>query len=200
LVITSLVAASEASGPNTTAVILTILGGLVAVYGAVLSTKNHLWQRRREEERQRSDVEIDLMESSGLGSDDLIIGTTVHMQHHLTVRVINRGEVPEYVYVVTLRSAEPSPFSVPVRNGEGSVEVRPRDHEEFRLPLDGRHHFDWHKPFVVVVTLANGQEFRSPPATLGYPPSHGKPYVIPDLDEVPDEEVYRIRPEDLAQD
>ena len=138
--------------------------------------------------------------SGGLGSEDLIIGTTVHMQHHLTVRVINRGEVPEYVYAVTLRSVGPSPFTVSVRKGEGSIEVRPRDHEEFTLPLDERQHFDWHEPFVVVVRLANGQEFRSPLATLDYPPFHGKPYVVPDLDQVPNEEVYRVRREDFAQD
>ena len=77
----------------------------------MLSTKNYLWQRRREEERQRSDVEIDLEESSGLGGGNLIIGTTVQMQHHLTIRVINRGELPEYVYEVALRSAGSSPFT-----------------------------------------------------------------------------------------
>jgi hypothetical protein len=199
-VVTTLVATATASGPGTTAVVLGLLGGLIAVYGAVLSTKNYVWQRRRDEERQRSDVEIDLIESSGLGGDDLIIGTTVHMQHYLTVRVINRGEMPEYVYEVALRSAGRSPFTVPVRKGEGSVEARPRDHAEFTLPLDGHQHFGWHEPFVVVVRLANGQVFRSPPATLGQPPCHGKPYVVPDPDEVPDEQVYQVRLEDLTQD
>jgi hypothetical protein len=200
-VVTTLVAVSEASGSDTTAVILAVLGGLLALYGAGLSTKNYLWQRRRREaERQRSDVEVDWSESGGLGDGDLIIGTTIPMQHHLTVRVINRGELPEYVYEVALRSAKPSPFAVSVRKSEGSVEVRPRDHEEFTLPLDGRQHFEWHEPFVVVVRLANAQEFRSPPATLRYPPFHGTPYTVPDLDEVPDGEIYRIRPEDLAQD
>lgn len=103
------------------------------------------------------------------------------------------------MYEVGLRSVGPSAFMVPIRKGEGSVEVRPRDHVEFTLPLDGRQHFAWHEPFVVVVRLANGQEFRSPSATLGDPPHHGKPFVVPDLDAVPAEEIYRIRPEDLDQ-
>lgn len=129
-----------------------------------------------------------------------MIGTTVRVRHVLTVQVVNRGEAPEYVYEVNLENQAPSPITVAIRKGDGSVEVRPRDLATFDLGLDGSQAFGWDEPFRAVVSLAGGQVFRSDftPQGLLNPPCHGTQTVVRDSDEVPDEEVIRVCLDDLS--
>ncbi len=180
-----------------TTTIIATLALLVAGYGAWLSTRNYRWQRKRDEERRRSDIEIEMSESLGLGDGPPVIDTTVALRHILTVRVINRGESSEFVYAISLHSERPSAITVPLRKGEGSVEVRPRDHVAFDFALTGRQGFAWDEPFRAVVRLADGQVFESGHGMLQAPPSHGVPQGIVDPDAVPDDQVIRISLQDF---
>jgi hypothetical protein len=172
----------------------------VAIYGALLSTRNNRWQRKREDERRRSDVRVTVRETTGFDTDKLVIGATVRRRHRLQIGVINGGEAPEYVYGIAVESERPSPLRVVVRREEGSVEVRPRDQELFEFELDGSQWFRWDEPMRVVVRLANGNQFRSPYFELQHEPHHGCPFVVPDPDAVPSEQVNRIRLEDVSLD
>ncbi len=116
----------------------------------------------------------------------------------MVITISNRGEAPEYVYEIRLESETQPAIYVVVRRAEGTVEVRPRDQQAFFLPLDGSKAFDWQGRFRVMVKLANGVVIRSPWAEPPHPPEHGLPFVIPDLDAVPDDQVITIRPADLS--
>jgi hypothetical protein len=134
------VAAAERSsdGGLSTAVVIAGLRFWSAVYGAWLSTRNYLWQRKREAERRDSDIRIALCEKTGFDTDELVIGQTVGYRHTLHMGVVNGGAAPEYVYGIWLEGERPSPLTVIVRKEEGSVEVRPRDQKVFEFELGGR--------------------------------------------------------------
>ncbi len=164
---------------------------LVAGYGAWLSTRVSRQQEQREQAKRRSDIKVACGEQSGLDGPP-VIGETVPLRHLLTIRVINGGEAPEYVHAITLESETPSPVTVAVRRPEGTVEVRPRDQRTFELKLDGSQAFAWDKPFRAVVRLANEQTFCSEYGTLAAPPHHGQAVVIPDPEQMPDDQVARL--------
>jgi hypothetical protein len=195
-----LFAAAERSSNDglSPAVLIAGLALLVAGYGAWLSTRNYLWQRKREDERRESDIRVTVQEKTGFDTDKLVIGETVGRRHTLQIGVINGGEAPEYVYGISLEGKRLSPITVIVRKEEGSVEVRPRDQEGFEFELDGSQPFPWDEPMRVVVRLANGKKFRSPYFELLHEPHHGRPFVVPDPAEVPSEQVHRLRLEDLS--
>lgn len=174
-------AATQSSDVGPTQVIA-IAALIVAFYSAFLATRTSRWQRRRDEEKLRSDITIGLAERRGLGGGgELIIGETRLTEHVLTVRVMNGGESPEYVREVHLETERPQPLTVKVRPPKGTTEVRPRDEATFALELTGSQAFPWSEPFVAVVELANGQVFRSSVAPGGPQPQHGLPVVIPNL-------------------
>lgn len=171
-----------------------VISGLalfVAAYGVWLSRRVEQRGEQRYEQRHASEIKVVCGERSGLGGPP-VIGTTVPLEHFLIIRVINGGEAPEYVHSITLESERPLPMTVLVRAPEGTVEVRPRDQATFELALDGRQAFAWDEPFRAVVQLANEQVFYS-----GYgeirPPEHGQTVVIPNPEQVPDDQVGVIR-------
>jgi len=176
--------------PGTMAVAVIAL--LIAAYGAWQNTRTQRWQRKRDEQRQRSEIDIDIGERSGLGGSELVIGETVYLDHVLTVHVINRGEAPEYVHSIVLESESESPITVVVRRPEGTVEVRPRDQESFELRLDGSHAFAWDEPFRATVRLANDEIFSSKYGSLMGPPQDGQAVVVRDPDALPNDEVGHI--------
>lgn len=167
------------------AVLIAGLALVVAVYGAWLSTQSDRRQRK-------SDIKVECQEKSGFAGQKLVIGETLHLEHILTVRVINDGEAPEYVHEIFLESEHPSPLKVNVRAPKGTKEVRPRDHQTFDLELDGSQGFEWDKNFRAVVVLANKQQFYSGYGWLDRPPHHGEARTIPDPEKVPDGEVAHI--------
>jgi hypothetical protein len=172
-----------------------IMSGLALViggYGAWLSTRVSRHQEQREEQRRQSDIKIGCEERSGLDGQP-VIGETLPLKHLLIVRVVNGGEAPEYVHSIILESERPSPVTVSVRAPEGTVEVRPRDQQTFELELDGSQAFVWDEPFRVVVRLANEQTFHSDYGTLANPPHHGGSVVIPDAEQMPDDQVPSIQ-------
>src|SRR4051794_36058235 len=170
---------------------------LVAAYGVYVNRRNHSWQRRRDEEGRGSNIVIDASEKSGLGGGDLVIGETRAREHRLIVYVKNRAERPAYISSVRLEPERPSPLRVVLHN-EGTRRVDPGDSEEFILELDGSKAFAWDERFRIVVELANGALFSPPYTELDSPPHHGRPFVVPDLDAVPDDQVHVLRPEDLT--
>jgi|AntDryMetagUQ255_1029468.scaffolds.fasta_scaffold01519_2 hypothetical protein len=176
--------------PGTMAV--SVIALIIAAYGAWQATRTHRWQRKRDEQRQRSEIDIGIGEQCGFGNSDLIIGETVYRHHVLTVEVINRGEAPEYVHSIVLESESESPITVFVRRPEGTVEVRPRDQQGFELRLDGSQAFSWTEPFRATVRLANDETFNSPYGSLSLPPHDGEAMVVPDPDALPDDEVAHI--------
>lgn len=117
----------------------------------------------------------------------------VPLRHLLTIRVLNGGKAPEYVHLISLESESPSPITVAVRRPEGTVEVRPRDQQTFELKLDGSHAFARDKPFWALVRLANEQTFCSEYGTLGTPPHDGQSVVIPDPEQMPDDQVGHVK-------
>jgi hypothetical protein len=121
-----------------------------------------------------------------------VIGQTVPLRHLLTIRIVNGGEAPEYVHSISLESERPSPLTVAVRRPEGTVEVRPRDQRTFELELDGSQAFTWDEPFRAIVRLANEQTFCSEYGTLARPPHHGQTVVIPDPEQMPDDQVAHL--------
>jgi hypothetical protein len=170
-----------------------IISGLalvVAGYGVWLARRVAQHDERLEAKKHASDIKVVCGERSSLGGQP-IIGTTVPMEHILTIRVINGGEAPEYVHSITLESQRPLPVTVVVRKPEGTVEVRPRDQQTFDLPLDGHQAFAWDEPFRAVVRLANEQTFYSEYGTIGQP-HHGQSVVIPDPEQVPDDQVHEV--------
>jgi hypothetical protein len=171
--------------------IISGLALLIAGYGAWLSTRVSRRQEQREQAKRRSDIKVACGEQSGLDGPP-VIGETVPRRHLLTIRVLNGGEAPEYVHSISLESESPSPFTVAVRRPEGTVEVRPRDQQTFELKLDGSHAFAWDQPFRAVVRLANEQTFCSEYGTLATPPHHGQSVVIPDPEQMPDDQVAQI--------
>lgn len=171
-----------------------VAGGalLVGVYGAWLSTRTYLWQRRRDDQRRHSDVMVEVGERYGLGGQAPVIGATLAVEHILVIRVVNGGEAPEYIHEIHLENQQVSPITVSVRKPEGTVEVRPRDQHECIFALDGSQAFDWDAPFRAVVRLANKAIFHSEYGRLSRPPEHGEQVVIPDPDQVPDAQVIRV--------
>jgi hypothetical protein len=171
-----------------------VISGLalvVAAYGVWLARRVTQREERLEARKRASDIKVTCGERTSLGGS-AIIGTTVPMEHILTVCVINGGEAPEYVHSITLESERPLPMTVSVREPKGTVEVRPRDQQTFDLPLDGRQAFAWDEPFQAVVRLANEQIFYSGYGRVG-PPQHGQSVVIPDPEQLPDDQVHRVR-------
>ncbi len=171
-----------------------IIAGLAlmaAIYGALLSRRVARREERLEAQRRESDIKVTCGERLGLGGPP-VIGATVPIEHILTISVVNGGEAPEYVHSITLESERPLPVTVSVREPEGTVEVRPRDQRAFELPLDGRQAFAWDEPFQAVVRLANEQTFFSGYGTVR-PPQHGQSVVVPDPDQVPDDQVHEVR-------
>ncbi len=167
-----------------------IISGLalvVAACGVWLSRRVARREERQDEQRRKSDIKVVCGERLGLGGSP-VIGATVPLEHFLTIRVLNGGEAPEYVHEITLESERPQPTTVAVRKPNGTVEVRPRDHQTFELPLDGRQGFTWDEPFRAVVRLANEQVFYSGYGAI-QSPRHGQTVVIPDPDQVPDDEM-----------
>ncbi len=164
---------------------------LIAGYGAWLSTRVSRRQEQREQAKRRSDIKVTCSEESGLDGPP-VIRETVPLRHLLTIRVLNGGEAPEYVHSISLESESPSPITVAVRRPEGTVEVRPRDQQTFELKLDGSHAFAWDQPFRAVVRLANEQTFCSDYGTLATPPHHGQSVVIPDPEQMPDDQVAQV--------
>jgi hypothetical protein len=176
------------------AVLTGIISGLallIAGYGAWLSTRVSRRQEQREQAKRRSDIKVACGEQSGLDGPP-VIGERVPLRHVLTIRVLNGGEAPEYVHAISLESESPSPITVAVRQPEGTVEVRPRDQQTFELELDGSQAFTWDQPFRAVVRLANEQTFCSEYGTLATPPHHGQSVVIPDPEQMPDDQVARV--------
>jgi hypothetical protein len=171
-----------------------IISGLalvVAAYSVWLARRGAQREEHLEAKKRASDIKVVCGERSSLGGP-AVIGTTVPMEHILTIRVINGGEAPEYVHSITLESQRPLPMTVSVREPEGTVEVRPRDQQTFDLPLDGHQAFAWDEPFRAVVRLANEQTFYSGYGTVGRP-HHGQSVVIPDPEQVPDSQVHEVR-------
>jgi hypothetical protein len=171
--------------------IISGLALLIAAYGAWLSTRVSRRQEQREQAKHRSDIKVACGERSGLDGP-AVIGETVPLRHLLTIRVLNGGEAPEYVHSISLESESPSPITVAVRRPEGTVEVRPRDQQTFELKLDGSQGFAWDQPFRAVVRLANEQTFWSEYGTLAAPPHHGQSVVIPDPEQMPDDQVAEL--------
>ena len=171
--------------------IISGLALLIAGYGAWLSTRVSRRQEQREQAKRRSDIKVICGEQSGLDGPP-VIGEAVPLRHLLTIRVLNGGEVPEYVHSISLESESPSPFTVAVRRPEGTVEVRPRDQQTFELKLDGSQAFAWDQPFRAVVRLANEQTFCSEYGTLATQPHHGRSAVIPDPAQMPDDQVAHV--------
>lgn len=171
--------------------IISGLALLVAGYGAWLSTQVSRRQEQREQAKRRSDIKVACGEQSRLDGPP-VVGETIPLRHLLTIRVLNGGEAPEYVHEITLESEAPSPFTVTVRRPEGTVEVRPRDHQTFELELDGSQAFAWDKPFRAVVRLANEQTFCSEYGTLATSPHHGQSVVISDSQQMPDNQVAQL--------
>lgn len=166
-----------------------ILGALVAIYGAALSTVVFLSQRKQ----RKSTITVACEERSGFGDQPPVIGSIVYLEHVLEVRVTNDGEAAEYVHSVVLESERPSPFRVTVRQAEGTTEVRPRDHQSFFLELDGAQGFDWHKPFRAAVQIASkNQVFYSEYGSLSSAPHHGDTLVIPDPKAMPESQVVKV--------
>jgi hypothetical protein len=164
---------------------------LVAGYGAWLSTRVSRRQEQREQAKRRSDIKVACGERSGLDGP-AVIGETVPVRHLLIIRVLNGGESPEYVHSISLESENPSPVTAVVRSPEGTVEVRPRDQQTFELELDGFQVFAWDEPFRAVVRLANEQTFYSEYGPLATPPCHGQSVVIPDPEQVPNDQVAHV--------
>jgi hypothetical protein len=171
--------------------IISGLALLVAAYGVWLSRRVARRDERLEEQRRVSDIKVACSERQSLDGPP-VIGTTVSREHILTVRVINGGEAPEYVHSITLESERPLPLTVSVREPQGTVEVRPRDQQTFELALDGHQGFAWDEPFRAVIRLANEQTFYSDYGTV-QSPQHGQSVVIPDPEQVPDDQIGHVR-------
>jgi|ERR1022692_30099 hypothetical protein len=172
--------------------IVAVFAILIAAYSAFLARRTDRREKQREERLNHSQIQVVCGERNGLAGPP-IYGTAVPTEHILIVRVINSGDLPEYVHEVRLQSQVPSPFAISVREAEGTVEVRPRDQVTFELVLDDPDDFQWDAPFRALVRLANQQTFYSDYAALDAPPSHGEIVVIPDPDVEPVPEI-RITP------
>jgi hypothetical protein len=171
--------------------IISALALVVAAYGVWLARRVAHRDERLEAKKRTSDIKVTCGERSSLGGPP-VIGTTVPMEHALTVCVVNGGEAPEYVHSIILESERPLPVTVSVREPRGTVEVRPRDQQTFDLALDGHQAFAWDEPFRAVVRLANEQTFYSQYGTIGWP-HHGQSVEIPDPEQLPDGQVGQLR-------
>ncbi|MDP1847636.1 MAG: hypothetical protein Q8K79_07585 [Solirubrobacteraceae bacterium] len=179
--------------------VVAVIGVGLTAGGLLVTVREHAWARRREAERRSSSIVIGAAERSGLGSGDPVVGETRHREHVLVVDAQNHAETPAYVRAVWLEPEQQAPLRVFLHR-EGVQEVQPGNSEQFVVALDGSQAFPWDQSFRIVVKLANGAEFASPYAQLDYPPHHGQRFVVPDIDEVPAEQVHVLRADDLLRE